>query len=490
MTAAPTATNRPRSSTFETWARWWQDRPLRVRLVVAAGLAVAVALSGVVAVAFVAVRHELVSHVEGELRHQAQTLQAQADRQSRFFFGQLQLTPDFGEPGGVVQVVFADGGVQSQPGQPVTLPVTSRDVAVAAGHASGFFRTVHTDGMQVRMLTEPLVNGIAVQVALPLGGVADQLGRIAIAFLALAVLGIVVAVLLVWWVARTALTPVAQLTATAVEIAETRDLTHRIAETRHDELGRLAAAFNSMLDALQASIEAQRQLVADASHELRTPLASLRTNVEILHDVDRLPPDTRHEVVDGIVRQLEELTGLVGDVVELARGEEPPAEFEEVSYDKLVRHAVQRGRRHWPDLRFSVVTAPVVVRAVPARLDRAVANLVDNAAKFSPPGGLVEVALFSDGRLVVRDHGPGVPPGDLPYVFDRFFRATDARALPGSGLGLAIVKQVADRHGGAVRIDNAPDGGAVATLALPPLTMSAEQPAEPAPSADMLSRGG
>ena len=455
---------------------WWRDRPLRVRLVAAAALAVAVAVSGVVGVAFVSVRHELVGHVDRELRHQADELQQQAERQARFFFGELQLTPDFGEPGGVVQAVFADGEVRSQQGQPVALPVSSEDVAVAAGRHDAFYRSVTTGGVKVRMLTSPLVDGIAVQVALPLGGVSDQLSRISLAFLALAVSGIAVAVLLVWWVSRTALAPVARLTSTAAEIARTRDLTHRIAETRGDELGRLAASFNQMLDALQASIGAQRQLVADAGHELRTPLASLRTNVEVLHDVDRLPPEARREVIDGIVRQLEELTGLVGDVVELARGDEPPAHFQELSFDALVAHAVQRGRRHWPDLRFQLVTTPITVRAVPGRLDRAVANLIDNAAKFSPPGGVVEVALFADGRLVVRDHGPGVPPDALPHVFDRFFRADDARALPGSGLGLAIVKQVVERHGGTVRIENARDGGAVATLALAPL---------PGPAADV-----
>ncbi|MFL6138744.1 MAG: sensor histidine kinase [Frankiaceae bacterium] len=448
---------------------WWGDRPLRVRLVAAAALAVAAALVGVVGVAYVTVRHELVGHVDSELRHQADELQQQAERQTRFFFPQLQLTPDFGEPGGVVQAVLSNGEVRSEQGQAVALPVTPDDVAVANGHKPGHYRTVSVSGIKVRMLTSPLVNGIAVQVALPLTGVGDQLSRIALAFLALAASGIAVAVLLVWLVSRRALAPVARLTSTAAEIARTRDLTHRIADARGDELGQLAASFNQMLDALQASIGAQRQLVADAGHELRTPLASLRTNVEILHDVDRLPPDQRREVIEGIVRQLEELTGLVGDVVELARGDEPPAHFEEVALDRLVSHAVQRARRHWPDLRFALVATPLLVRAVPGRLDRAVANLLDNAAKFSAPGAVVEVALLADGRLVVRDHGPGVPPEALPHVFDRFFRADVARALPGSGLGLAIVKQVVDRHGGTVAIDNAPDGGAIATLALPPL---------------------
>ncbi len=270
--------------------------------------------------------------------------------------------------------------------------------------------------------------------------------------------------------AGAALRPVRRLTKAAEEIAATRDLTHRIAETRGDELGRLAGAFDSMLAALENSVTAQRQLVADASHELRTPLASLRTNVEVLADIDRLPESMREEVTAGIIAQLEELTSLVADVVELARGDEPDVHLEDVSYERIVEHAVARARRHWPEVQFHLATSPVTVRAVPPRLDRAVNNLLDNAGKFSPPGGEVEVELLADGRLTVRDHGPGVPEDALPHVFERFYRSDEARALPGSGLGLAIVAQVAETHGGRVLLTNAPDGGAIAELWLPPLT--------------------
>jgi two-component system sensor histidine kinase MprB len=224
-------------------------------------------------------------------------------------------------------------------------------------------------------------------------------------------------------------------------------------------------------------VGAQRQLVADASHELRTPLASLRTNVEVLRDLDKLPASMREDVIAGIVTQLEELTALVADVVELARGDEPAVHLEDVSYERIVEHAVARARRHWPELRFILGSSPVTVRAVPARLDRAVNNLLDNAGKFSPPRGQVDVALFPDGRLTVRDHGPGIPEDALPHVFERFYRSDEARGLPGSGLGLAIVAQVADSHGGRVRLSNAIDGGAVAELWLPPLPTPAPVPA-------------
>ncbi len=222
-----------------------------------------------------------------------------------------------------------------------------------------------------------------------------------------------------------------------------------------------------MLGALEQSVGAQRQLVADASHELRTPLASLRTNVELLHRVSELTPAARTEVLDAIVRQVEELTSLVSDVVELARGDAPAVEPEDVAYDEVVERCVERARGHWPAVTFDVSVVPVVVRGWPARLERAVTNLLDNAAKFSGPG-TVEVTLTADGRLVVRDHGPGVPEAALPHVFSRFYRADEARAMPGSGLGLAIVQQAATAHGGVTSLRNAAGGGAEAELWLPP----------------------
>jgi len=262
---------------------------------------------------------------------------------------------------------------------------------------------------------------------------------------------------------------VQKLTDTAEQIAQTRDLTVRIESYGNDEIGRLAATFNTMLDELERSLSAQRQLVLDASHELRTPLASLRTNVEVLSDVERLSPEQRKAVLSGIVSQLEELTGLVADVVELARGEAPPNLYDDLTVDEMVERAVDRARRHWPAIEFHLEAQPVRVRGVATRLDRAVANLLDNAGKFSPPGSVVDVTLDRDGTLTVADRGPGVPEQSLPFVFDRFYRADEARAMPGSGLGLAIVKQVVDEHGGTIDLGNRPGGGAVATMSLPVL---------------------
>jgi signal transduction histidine kinase len=194
--------------------------------------------------------------------------------------------------------------------------------------------------------------------------------------------------------------------------------------------------------------------------------------------------DQRRALLEGIVTQLDELTGLVADVVELARGDAPESAHSDVEVDELVERAVERARRHWPTVVYMLATEPLVVRGVGPRLDRAVTNLLDNAGKFSPAGAVVDVAVRSDGVIRVADRGPGVPEDSLPHVFDRFYRSDEARALPGSGLGLAIVKQVVDGHGGTVTLANRPDGGAVVTVTLVPVPQ--EEPVstpevEPAP---------
>jgi two-component system, OmpR family, sensor histidine kinase MprB len=277
-------------------------------------------------------------------------------------------------------------------------------------------------------------------------------------------LGIAGAIALARLATRTAVRPVAELTDAAEHVARTRDLTRRIEREGDDELSRLAGAFNTMLEALDDSQRAQRRLVADASHELRTPLTSLRTNLEVLGRGGLGAADHARLRAD-VIAQLEELTLLVADLVDLAREEESVAEREALRLDELVAAAVERAARHAPGVRFTSDLEPVVVDGVRSRLDRAVANLLDNAAKYG--AGTVEVTL-RDGILTVRDHGPGIAEEDLPFVFDRFYRAPSARGRPGSGLGLAIVRQAAEAHGGTVHADRAPDGGAVLRMALSP----------------------
>jgi two-component system sensor histidine kinase MprB len=267
-------------------------------------------------------------------------------------------------------------------------------------------------------------------------------------------------------VARGAIAPVRRLTAEAEHVAQTQDLSRRMpADDDGDEIDRLGAAFNTMLAALERSREAQRQLVADASHELRTPLTSIRTNIELLGRAKQLPESERAEVVAAASAQLEELTVLVGDLVDMARDGRPADdEAEDVRLDDLVRETAARMNR----VRFEIETEPSLVRGSRTRLARAVANLLDNAAKYAPAGSVVEVTVRG-GELAVRDHGPGIAPEHLPHVFDRFYRAPSARGTPGSGLGLAIVRQVAEAHQGTAVAEAAEGGGARLRLRLPTL---------------------
>jgi two-component system sensor histidine kinase MprB len=227
----------------------------------------------------------------------------------------------------------------------------------------------------------------------------------------------------------------------------------------------MAGSFNTMLAALQESQRAQRQLVADASHELRTPLTSLRTNIEVLARDRALPAGERERLLNDVVEQLGEMTTLIAELIELARGEQHPAETEDVRLDLLASEAVDRARRNRPGIVFKADVEQSVVHGVPTTIERALGNLIDNAAKWSPAGGEVEVVVRGS-EVTVRDHGPGIDEQDLPYVFDRFYRAASARKMPGSGLGLAIVRQVAEAHGGEVRAERAQGGGTLMRLRL------------------------
>jgi two-component system, OmpR family, sensor histidine kinase MprB len=369
-----------------------------------------------------------------------------------------------------VQRVNADGSVTTPFLQDVELPV-DEDVLAAAAHKRGasIRQDVSVDGVHMRMVT--FVYGPeAFQVARPLTEVDKSLDRIGLFLLLIAATGVVIAAGLGLLVARAALSPVRRLTSTVERVSETQDLSERIDVDGKDELSRLAAGFNTMLGALEESTRAQRQLVADASHELRTPLTSVRTNIEVLAGDRTLPPEDRRRLLSDVVEQLGEMTTLISELIELARAEQHTAEPEDVRLDVLVADVVERARRNRPEVSYSVALEPTTVQGVPATIERAVGNLLDNAAKWSPPGENVEVELRG-GQLVVRDHGPGIPEEDLPYVFDRFYRARAARGMPGSGLGLAIVRQVAESHGGDVVAEQAEGGGTRMVL-----TLAAQEP--------------
>jgi two-component system, OmpR family, sensor histidine kinase MprB len=382
--------------------------------------------------------------------------------------------PKLGGATGYVQLFQSDGQVlRSERAPGAMLPVNAATRAVAAGHRPAFFSDATVAGTHVRMLTERAPGDGVWQVALPLSDVDSTLAHLELVLAIVCLGGIALAAALGLLVSRAALLPVRRLTGAAERVARTQDLGHRIESSEQDELGRLADSFNTMLAALERSRLAQRQLVSDASHELRTPLTSVQANLDALALGDRLPANERARIVTAAQAQLRELTALVGDLVDLSKTEVEELEVEDVRLDLAAAGALERARLHAPQCRFALDAEPCLVRAAPARLERAIANLLDNACKWSPPEPPAPIEVrVRDGRLEVRDHGPGIPAEDLPRVFDRFYRAPAARGRAGSGLGLAIVRHMAETHGGSVHAANDPNGGARLTLELPPLAMT------------------
>ncbi len=303
----------------------------------------------------------------------------------------------------------------------------------------------------------------AFQVAISIDDANHALGKIELWLVLIAIGGIGLASASGFLVARAALKPVRNLSETAEHVRTTRDLTQRINVKGNDELSHLAMTFNGMLESLDEAAKQQRQLVQDASHELRTPLTSLRTNIEMLASEHPIPPEERAHMLSDVVAQLTEMTALIGELTELARGEEPHPLFEEVRLDLIAEDAIRRTVRNHPEVSIDADLTPTTLVGTPATLERAVANLLDNAAKWSPAGSRIAVRL-ADNELTVRDQGPGIAADDLPHIFDRFYRATSARSMPGSGLGLAIVKQVADAHGGTIAAETAPGEGTIMRL--------------------------
>jgi two-component system, OmpR family, sensor histidine kinase MprB len=434
----------------------------RARLALVATAAVGLAVVAASLVVFVVVSDQLRGQADTGLKERASGIGHVPDFPNHLevgFDGNPCVdipTPVLG-PNAYVQVVGASGVAVHACGERALLPVNKKSLAAARGRAFTFFDDAQVSGRHYRILTVP-GPGYALQVGRDVSEVDHTIHKIEIFLFLIAAGGIAVAAALGLVVARAALTPVRRLTETAEHVTATGDLSERIETTRQDELGRLAASFNTMLAALEESSRAQRQLVADASHELRTPLTSLRTNIEVLARGDKLATEDRERLLEDVVEQIGEMTALIGELIELARGERETEAPEDVRLDQVAAGAVERAQRNRPNVVFKTDLQESLIHGAPSTIERAVANLLDNAAKWSPDGGEVEVGV-RDGEVSVRDHGPGIAEEDLPYVFDRFYRARGARGLPGSGLGLAIVKQVADAHGGQVVAERAEGGG-------------------------------
>ncbi|EIF00505.1 sensor histidine kinase [Saccharomonospora glauca] len=352
-------------------------------------------------------------------------------------------------------------------------PWGESELAVADGSKPSSLRTDAATDMRVVAL--PAGHGVAMVLAQSLASTKRTLGELALVLLFFGGAGILMAAAAGTAVARAGLRPVERLTSATERVARTMDL-RPIPVSGDDELARLTQSFNTMLDAVSESRDRQRRLVADAGHELRTPLTSLRTNFELLLAASRegapsLPERDRRDIEADIRGQLDEVTQLIGDLTELSREDSPADATERVDLVEVVERALDRARRRAGSIEFDVTLQPWVLTGDSHALERAVLNLLDNAVKFSPQGSTVHVTLRSlgDGTAVVEvsDSGPGIAPEDLPRVFDRFYRSSEARGLPGSGLGLAIVKQAAERHGGTVYANNKPEGGALMAIRLP-----------------------
>ncbi|MGC8513734.1 MAG: ATP-binding protein [Acidimicrobiales bacterium] len=448
----------------------------RTRLGSAVALAVGLTLALAALGSYYTVKHQLFSQADRSLQGDLSILTFSQDGvNSQKVLDVLSRTN-----GGFVQYITSTGQVLYN-SQVATSPLATslaptRSQTAVAGAGSGYLiDTVNYRGAPYRVITaaaqDPFFPGlhIAVQVTLPLASIYHTLSTLRVILWLVTVCGVALSLGIGYLVGLGALRPVARLTKAAEHVAGTQDLQSTIPVTSLDELGRLATAFNSMLAALASSRQQQAQLISDAGHELRTPLTSLRTNIEVLLRAPDLSGPDRAELTADVQAQMQELTNLVGDLVDLARHEERQAEPIEVRLDAIVEHAVERAQRRAPGLRFDLHVTPGSVKAQPALLERAVLNVLDNAAKWSPPEGTIEVWLQrgSVWALDIHDYGPGIADEDIPHVFDRFYRAATARSMPGSGLGLAIVAQVVADHGGTVSVSVPAQGGTHVHIELP-----------------------
>ncbi|MBL1081748.1 HAMP domain-containing histidine kinase [Streptomyces actinomycinicus] len=479
-------------------ARRYRALPIRARLAMLVAAAVAFAVAAVSVTCWFIVERKLYDQVDKDLE---KTTQPQREANVSSALASCPQQPNNAVLGGLhahgtyyyLQLVRLDGSACVSADSAGRVKTTPSDIAVITRANTsdelvfdGILRDgVDSEGNSVRVLTQPLTitqgPGVrpqlypdtALQVAIPLKATHDTLKDLALVLLLVSGIGVVGAGAAGLAVARAGLRPVDKLTEAVEHVARTEDLGIRIPveEDSEDEVARLSRSFNSMTTALAGSRELQQQLIADAGHELRTPLTSLRTNIELLTRSEEtgrpLPPADRKALLDSVKAQMSELSSLIGDLQELSRSEGQRGErVQVVAFHDTAEAALRRARLRGPELTITADLEPWFVRAEPSALERAVVNILDNAVKFSPEGGTVEVQLTA-GVLTVRDHGPGIPADELPHVFDRFWRSPGARALPGSGLGLSIVARTVQQAGGEVTLAPAEGGGTVVTVRLP-----------------------
>jgi len=462
--------------------------PIRSRLALLVAAAVAFAVAAVSVTAWFIVRGKLYDEVDDDLHGVVSPVDAETIRSA---LGDCDSSPSrqntFGPPSDYyVQLVRADGTPCALDKSAGVVRVSGSDTKLAENptpDAEVYRNGTDSDGKPVRVLTVPVVvNGAgqsivedtALVIAYPLQSTQSTLDELALLLLVVSGIGVVGAGAAGLAVARAGLRPVDKLTEAVEHVARTEDLSVRIPveEESEDEIARLSRSFNSMTASLANSREVQQQLIADAGHELRTPLTSLRTNIELLTRSEEtgrpIPPADRKALLASVTAQMSELAALIGDLQTLSRSDAgtPADRVQVVPLQEIVEAALRRARLRGPELTITADVQSWFVRADPSALERAIVNILDNAVKFSPRSGTIDVTL-KDGELTVRDHGPGIPADELPHVFDRFWRSPGARALPGSGLGLSIVARAVQQSGGSVALRPAEGDGTVATIRLP-----------------------
>jgi two-component system sensor histidine kinase MprB len=475
-------------------SQWLSRRSFRSRItmLVVAAVGLSVALGSLIS--YIAISHAVSSNLDNDLRQKTAIIEnadlaqpsaltdprGSASNALVVTGARLTIVLSTGE-GIVPPPTQVNAGKTVQTEQPLA-PYGEPEVQVAQRATGPSLRTIAYQGVNYRVyaVPDPNLADAAVVVAVPLTETEAMLSTLATVSIVVGLIGVAIAAAAGFAIGRAALRPIEQLSRATEYIAHTGDL-RALPVTGDDELAQLTRNFNTMLEALARSQDHQRRLVADAGHELRTPLTSMRTNLDLLAQAvaspndERLPQEERVALMNDVRAQMEELSVLISDLVELSRDEQPSHSIERLDLRDVIERAAERVQRRAPGLRYDLRLSPWYLDGDAASLERLVTNLMDNAAKWSPEGGTVTVTL-ADGLLQVADQGPGIAEADLTHVFERFYRSPEARATPGSGLGLAIVRQIAENHGGRVAAARAPGGGALLGVWLPGSPVSGQLP--------------
>lgn len=438
----------------------------RARVAVLVASVVAIAVACVAGSFLYLARGQAVESIDSKLRSRASAVIQLGEK-----FGRLREFDRrmFGEyaPDDVLLQIFDDSRrIWASNVEP--LPIRPENLLVAQRKISSRIATTEIAGYRMRVLTLPLrTPGRAAMIARPMDEVDAQLAGLWRMSIQIFVIGVAGSGLIGFVVAGRVVRPVRRLTEAATRVAETQNVDQPIDVKRDDEFGQLASSFNEMMGALSLSREQQHRLVTDASHELRTPITSLRTNLEYMQRNSSIEEDERRLILDDVLFELDELTGLVTELVDLATDQHHMGEAECIELDELVDAVVQRHRRRTSyNIVYTATSSQVM--AAPALVERAVSNMVDNALKWNPPDSSVQVRV-ENGSVIVSDSGPGIPVEEHEQVFERFYRTEGARSFPGSGLGLSIVRHVAESFGGQARIIDDGQPGTTIELSFPPV---------------------